>query len=350
VVVIHTDLPEELELDVKFAPASATVPLATLAYVGIPVETFWTHAVTSAVGPNPATDQPPSLTDSAVTDWSSATAFGRFRIVGGTRDGAIGWPVRQHPTTLTEMRTSSFGTSTGPFFTEVVPVGGVGGDTYTAERIPRVHGANIHLSCLSGSVTFESIAFLPPQPTFRTQFLGNVGYILRYCMVSSVNLFASFMNIINCKIGANELTSITLSGTFIGVLGGTAPFRGILIARGADVQLTQNTIIWGNTGGFATAGLVVEGRGNVGGVGFFEHGTAIAVASGGVLRTGTVYGSGNTPTAILIDAGGSQKYDVLPSIGITTATAETRVGGVDKFYTDLPFFNTANGAALVIQP
>jgi hypothetical protein len=349
VVVIHTDLPETLELDVKFREArNSSIPAASLTYVGIPVETFWTHTVTSAVGPNSTTNTAPSLTDSSVTDWTAVFPKngGRFRIVGGARDGAIGWAVKQNATTLTEMRTSSFGTSTGFGFTEVVPAGG---DTYTAERIPRVGGVNFSVTGLSGVVTIESIAVSPGNPTFRNQLGGSVAYLLRYCDVSGVALFGDNLRLYNCTLSANEQSPIQFAGRNVGVFGGAAPFRGVRILLGADVQLTQNFIIQGFNGFVSTAGLEVEGRANVGPVGFFDHGVAIVVGAGGVLQSGTVYGAGNTPLAIQINPGGFQGYNALPSIGITAATAQTRVGGVDKFYTDLPFFNTANGAALVNQ-
>lgn len=348
-VVIHSDLPEPLELNVKLRMAdnhTPAVPITFLTYVGLPLETFWSHTVSSASAVDPTANPPlaPTLVDNLVTDWSAAMS-GRLRIVGGTRDGAIGWPVRVSATTPTEIRTSVFGTSDGASFTAVVPENT---DTYVAERLPFVRGVNMNIRGLGGVCTFESIGISVPRPTFVNVMQGSVSYTVRNCMLVGVHFSANAAFLVNCFVGPNEDSNVSLEGTVF-VRGGTSG-RGYTVPAMSQAFFSDDHLIEG-TGdhNHNYSGVIVEGYATLDPVGFFDNGNAVVVQSGGLAVSGTIYGAGMTDKAIQIGPAATLVYRVLPNITLATAGPETKIGGQDKSYTDLPFFNTANGAAIVSQ-
>jgi hypothetical protein len=88
------------------------------------------------------------------------------------------------------------------------------------------------------------------------------------------------------------------------------------------------------------------------GVAAFDHdGDAFPIRPpGAVQASGPIWGQGNNNRIVNMHSGTLFAYtgSGLPR-ALTTHGFEVVVGGAEKLYTELPFFNTANGAGIVSE-
>ena len=354
-VVVHTDMPEEFRLEVSLNGLAEGATPGTLTYSGQAVEVLRSGSVTSAIAPNPTTNEPPSLTDNGITDWTPFLGQ-RIRLLSsdGTRDGAIAWLVAWSGSAASTVRTSPFMHSAGPNDppTLVTPQGT---DQYTVERMPRVTAVDLRVrTLLSTAVCILDSLRLAPAPIgdFPESAIALRGggsdsrYFIQFCELDAHRVGVDRGTFLGCRHYSTR-TEVIYTGDNE-ILGGThfSPVHSpiLMVEAGARLQLSFHHILER-----MLAGTQIRGRLTVGGsLLVFDNGSnAFDIYPGGMFDIGGhLWGGGNAAVGIAIQKGGLVTFSTTPTLGLSGSAPQVLVGGTETTY-DTPLFNTANGAAYV---
>ena len=352
VVVIHTDLLEEIRLDVTLVGAGGGVD-SQLVYVGIPTQVLRSGTLSAVDVINVGANTPSAVTDSSLTAWTTGGPSGsslinqRIRLVGGTNDGAVAWLLKQDASFTNKARTSTFITSGGSAVTPAM------GDQYVVEKLPSVEDVDLSIRGLRRNAvcTFESIEVDAAGPMFGVAFRGggaDTPYVVRFCEIrlDYLDAHASF---VGCQFRASA-SPVTVVGDFQ-VNGGT--FNGLTnaliltVREGAHVEFFNNVVIQDSGPALIVLGTVI----NFGACFFDCQNGGVFVRAGGVIRNrGDMWGAGNVNGAasafLVVDSCGTFTRTVHPSISVGGSLVD--VAGTLVGFTDV-VFNTSFGAAYVTE-
>ena len=341
-VTIVASLPvtDLVSIDVKFA--SSTV---LLRYVGTPttVRTGTLSGVTALVA---------GTTLTAIVDGvgGAFAVSNRVRMTAGASVGFIGWVVRAADGACNPFTTID---------TTTTPVGGaptMGNpttDTFVVETLPTVGLGKISQSNALGVtvVLTQQIIFedLDVSDSANPQFaVLDPSALFAHCKLDTANFSDSTATVSGCLLTGS---AFVLNSTILYWANAfTGPATSVSFVSCSVLLFNENVAMGGPSFGLSSTDSFLQLQASASFESLSVHdatGVGVRVERSTQLDAATVlWGSGNTSFGI--DAGGRFFYAVADKPTITGGGAtDTKVGGVNKDYAGIPFFNVANGAAIV---
>jgi hypothetical protein len=348
-VVVHTDLHEIIRLDVNLHGVSeGGISPSSIAYSGQAVEVLASGTITSALGADPGLNQAPSLTDSAVADWTPLLSR-RIRLVTGdaTRNGAMAWLLKWGSSEPSTVRTSPFVHSATAYEdTQQTIVTPQAGDQYVVERLPAVPAMDLKVNspysaavCLIDSLSVVQSSGPISGIALRANS-SETRHMLRFCELKAERLGADRAIFLGCR-----LTSLRVVVRLLGDLrifgGATGPEPTVtVISENSRVVYEGNHLIQNAAAQLGVLGILW----NFGGLAIFDNAApSIAVYAGGVFKNqAALWGVGpGTAPRIDVRTGGVFAYETVPSI--TGGGPEVNLGGTTVSFATSSV-NTSNGA------
>lgn len=333
-VTIVSTLPADtdpVEIDVEL-----TDPTAVIRYVGTPtqIESGTLSAAT------------PLVSGTNLPDVTGPGLFlgDRIRLTSGASTGAIAWILRDDGGGV--RTTSAFQTTNKtaqPLTGTPTLLDPAANDDFVVEDLPNIYLARVKFSNPNGvelALVFDSLHIGSDDDTRLTTLLNrclivdsvldnvSIGHpqaTMSGCLFDDVTLRNGFAI---CNACASRVAALSATDCFVIMAFETT-------AVGAPLVPSSSTAVYAFTGPVSahdspalTAGLTITNAAN-----------AFAL----------LWGTGNATYGINALTG-SLFYPPATKPTVTGGTNDTRVGGVDKAYADIPFLNGTNGAAIVETP
>lgn len=359
------DWPEDDGLRVRL-----NIPLGNVVRIVGTSETLFSGTLTGAVAIDHATNVAGTVTNSSL----GANGFGtgvagsrvgykrRFRITGGNGDartGAIAWGVKD-PATAKTIRTSAW--SITDSYEVVTPASG---DTYVIERmttLPEIVLDVFGNGDVNAASSLELIDIAMPEnfsgsstlinATIRAESGAQV--VFKNCAPWHMSCSGGLVAFYNCHIDFSSVFAGFASlyvGTGSGLIN-VYPGAFVILdldyirSYGASDYDGQGRLAQVYAGGFLFIGTAAVFDSNAEGLLIDVGGTVLMESLWAGVHA--LYGSGNATYGVRVKPGGKLVYDAtLPTV--TGTTAATIVGGTQKAYNALPFFNSTNGAMIAVN-
>jgi len=346
-VTIVASLPETdpVEIDVQFPQTSLPQP-PTIRYVGTAttVRSGTFTGVTALVSGTAL----PTITD-GVGGSFAAQIRQRVRMIGGANVGARSWLVRDDggsmATTSAWWLPSALIGASAPTLSDPTT------DDYVVETFPSVRLSRVKMS--EGPI--GGLEFIPL--VFEDLFVGSINTdapprltnldatLFQGCELSATLHDKAYLAATGCllqrAVGFQRSTVVLRASAIVGTGYG---------ATGSTVAMSEETTAMGvplvtGVRTFDTRFILATASGFDAGAGQ----SGVELPADCTMRVGgLLWGTGNATYGINALGGKLYAANFLPTI--TGAVDDTRVGGIDKAYALLPFFNAANGACVVDTP
>lgn len=344
VVTIVSTLPDDdpIEIDLNF-PASG--PFLTIRYVGAP--TTIRSGTFDAVTPlDPGSQALQTVTDTVGGSFAGEIRS-RVRMTGGAAAGARAWLVRDDGGSTAT--TSAFWTQAVVGAAAVTVVNPTT-DDYVVETFPAVRIARVDMGQgpEGGAfypLIFEDLDITAPNPDAPSRVTNLDAAIFVGCEIQRLLFEKAESAMVGC-LWQNAVAFVNSNVTHLaGAIVGSG-----YSARGSRFRFANETTAMDVP---LISSLVTECGYQMGDAsGHDSPSSGVALAPSVIVQLeaqGLLWGDGNASYGINAQ-GGKLFYDVATQPTITGGTDDTRIGGIDKAYAALPFFNAANGAAVVDTP
>jgi hypothetical protein len=319
--------------------------------------TIATGTLTAVTERNPATNQPNEITDTGLSDnWGTLGYVNeRIRLTSGSNIGACAWIAKDLGSK--EARVSSWMVDTAvdleslPWDSMPDNCEAAATDDYIIEDLPVVYELMTEISCNSEGaayertrVVFEDLSICPNLDRDATLFIkgDRVSCCLNRCYLGYVEPGpGTCLPLINCttaNVSMQNNTVVYMMGGFVRLwlnVGGMSE-----VAVGNAVLVNGGIYIYGGKVSLFGGGACIMETGSYNGV---------ELAAGARLITEgfPIFGNCDTGTGVVVKSASAFIYKSTSKPTITGSGGDAEVGGTSKTWAEIPFYNVANGAALV---
>lgn len=318
--------------------------------------TVATGTLTSVTQRNTTTGQPNEVTDTNLSDnWGALGLVNkRIRLTSGSNIGAVAWVAKDLGSK--QARVSSWCVDSEvdlddlPWEPNPANCEAASTDGYVVESLPTINDMTVDVTVNSKGALYETCKFwfedvrIAPGVD-RHVFFHVIGerytFALNRCDVTNVEpVPGGTMPLTNCMSyipGLQNNITMYLFGGFVRYYLNTGMSNEVAVGRAALIH--GGVWCWGGKLSMFYGGCCIMETGSYAG---------IEVSAGGVVvsQDQPIFGDADTGKGVVVNKGSKLLYDTTKPT-ITGTGGEANVGGTAKLWSEIPFFDTASGAAIV---
>ena len=304
--------------------------------------------LTAVTNKNPAANQPYEITDSALADdFGPLGLVGKqIRLTGGAQEGATAWIAKD----LTGKKARVSFWSIEPLAVQGMnlwstPTNAPVDSPYVVEQMSSVDDLLLDV-CISTEWVASSCKLVIEDLTINpgddrvTRFRSTGSYYgvaFKNCSLGNLVPVGSPLRTLGCK---HSFAGFYQAGTY--------ELNYALVTWTCDVYAGSAMLLRGCF--LQDAGIYTFGQGHIyvsGDLGIMDcpYDAVYLSSGGGVVRLGSLWGSGNADFGCNVLAGSALYYTSVPTI--TGVSGDAKIGGTARTWAQIPYIEPANNAAIV---